>query len=110
MSEHVKEPWSYVDNSQEWCWVLYIKNADNNTLCETIGADRFDRRNAKRIVSAVNACAGLDIPDNAPVGAISDVVKAAHNMLTTLCCGHSAIIADAVDELDDALAKLGDMR
>ena len=65
---------------------------------------------AKRMALCLTACAGLDIPDNAPVGAISDVVKAAHNMLTTLCCGHSAIIADAVDELDDALAKLGDMR
>ena len=103
MSEHVKEPWQVDENALH---IIIDKRSIlvADTYCCTNESDNY--ANAKRIVAAVNACAGLDIPDNAPVGAISDVVKAAHNMLTTLCCGHSAIIADAVDELDDALAKL----
>ena len=111
MSEHVKEPWSCVDNSQEWCWVLYIKNADNNTLCETIGADRFDRRNAKRIVAAVNACASLDIPDNVPVGAISDVVQSLRTLITEcrvyrIQAGCEEQESTYMDEARSALAKL----
>lgn len=67
MSEHAKEPWTAVDNSWE---ITTIHDADSNIVCEVpIDSEvteetqsKFEslkEANARRIVAAVNACAGI---------------------------------------------------
>ena len=108
MSEHVKEPWQVDENALH---IIIDKRSIlvADTYCCTNESDNY--ANAKRIVAAVNACAGLDIPDNVPVGAIANVVQSLRTLITEcrvyrIQAGCEEQESTYMDEARSALAKL----
>lgn len=55
----------------------------------------------RRIVAAINACAGLDLPDDVPVGALAELVRECKGMLAD-----GGWVAPWYYTIGEALAKL----
>lgn len=60
------EPWSIKGRR--------IKDSEDLTVAIEANDDH-------RIVAAINACAGLDLPDDVPVGALAELVRECKGML-----------------------------
>ena len=64
MSKHSPEPWSIIENNARW---NEIYSSDKNWIADTCasmctGDIKLGRANADRIVTCVNACAGMEDP------------------------------------------------
>ena len=59
-----------------------------------------DEARARRIVACVNACAGLDLPDDVPAGALADLVAAAREYAYCIPIVSSKRLGDALAKLE----------
>lgn len=93
--------------------LMRIKDANGFTVA-------IDGNDSARIVACVNACAGLDLPDDVPAGALAELVAAAREALDVCteyvsalgACDHAVNICNCTQQsitesLRAALAKLG---
>lgn len=117
-TKHTKEPWEAYLQADGTAWIIATKERDHRGIRKMtiaripLGSDVVD--DVDRIVSCVNACAGLDLPDDVETGAIENAVQAMRTLLQAeeFAAGQGVSIGDHMpyseraELLSAALAKL----
>ena len=73
--------------------LMRIKDANGFTVA-------IDGNDSARIVACVNACAGLDLPDDVPAGALAELVAAAREYAYCIPIVSSKRLGDALANLE----------
>lgn len=98
--EHSAEPWRECRSAGDHQGLVSDANGD------TVAVTYRGKADAPRIVSTVNACAGLSLPTDVPEGALLAVVEAASAALTR-GDRDGQLPAEFRDDLAAALAAIG---
>lgn len=116
MSEHTPEPWQAIEGNGAWLVVTPPDEWGRWYIAKTMDIDggQQDEANARRIVAAVNACAGiqteaLEQPDASVLTALDEL----KGLVETLLVVHSVVGDDpegsfqgCLDDLRECLERL----
>ncbi len=109
-TKHSPEPWHYVGDSGA------IEDDEGVTCAEGWGPGDLEDLNARRIVAAVNACAGIST-EALESGALGEALNVLHEassyadiiepMLAKTCPGHAEALRRRLSDAANALRRLG---